>query len=205
MMDTSDSYAGVILAGGASSRFYGQKALAEFNGQPFYQGAISMIEPYVNQVTIVVKPELKEEIIVNKSTAVLEDESEFAGCGPLAGMYSAMNAIQAEWYMVLAVDMPLMDAYTIKQLIKCTKNKGYDAHIPLIEGRIQPLSALYHASCKELIYHQLVNKHYRMSDLLQKVKTKQWSEEDLSVSPATFQNVNDRSTYEQLLKQGLNG
>ncbi|MFK3937150.1 molybdenum cofactor guanylyltransferase [Alkalihalobacillus sp. NPDC078783] len=205
-MNTSDpTFAGVVLAGGASRRFHGQKALATFNGQPFYQRAISMIEPYVDQMTIVVKPELKEKLILNETTIVIEDEPEIAGFGPLAGIYSAMNAIHADWYLVLAVDMPLMDAYTIKQLIKCTEIKGEQAHIPFIEGRIQPLAALYHISCKEVIYHQLLNKHYRISDLFQKVQTKQWSEKDLSVSTAVFQNVNDRSTYEQLRKQRSNG
>lgn len=37
MVISDGTYAGVILAGGASSRFHGQKALAKFNGQPFYQ------------------------------------------------------------------------------------------------------------------------------------------------------------------------
>ncbi|MGN7310207.1 molybdenum cofactor guanylyltransferase [Alkalicoccobacillus gibsonii] len=198
------TFAGVVLAGGASSRFHGQKALAPFNGQPFYQRAISILEPSVDQVVIVAKPELKESLLLHETTIVIEDEAEFAGSGPLAGIYSAMNAIQAEWYVVLAVDMPLMNAYTINQLIKCTENTSFHAHIPFIEGRIQPLSALYHTSCKESIYHQLQNNHYRMSDLFQKVQTRYWSEEELVVSPAVFQNVNDSLTYEQLLQQRSN-
>jgi hypothetical protein len=73
----------------------------------------------------------------------------FPGAGPLAGIEAALDASTSPLLLVLAVDMPGMSADVLQQLIgQCAKTTGV---IPLVDGIIEPLAAVYPKSALPLV------------------------------------------------------
>ncbi|MCM2674941.1 molybdenum cofactor guanylyltransferase [Alkalicoccobacillus plakortidis] len=199
-MEPAFSRVGVVLAGGASSRFSGEKALAVLQHRLFYERVLDAVTPHVDRVIVVSKPTLQMELSNQRDAIMIEDQPPFSGKGPIAGIYSAMKQVPAEWYVVIAVDMPLMDQKAVGKLIECV-NDSFDAIVPVVNERMQPLAAIYHADCLATLHQQLLNKQYRMIDFLDSVKTKYLTEEELAIPTEAFQNINDDSSYKQLLKE----
>jgi molybdopterin-guanine dinucleotide biosynthesis protein A len=71
-----------------------------------------------------------------------------AGAGPLAGVARALEKSAAPLVLVLAVDMPGMEASCLRRLAAdCSESVGV---IPRVNGRIEPLAAFYPKSARGL-------------------------------------------------------
>ncbi len=189
---------GVILAGGESKRFGANKGFACYQGKPFYEHSIKAVAECVHQTILVTNPTLysiyKEKINIQ----VMKDVFEYQGCGPLAGLYTAMQTVEADWYMILPVDVPLMDQKIIHRLMQFADNK-FEAVIPEINGKKQPLIALYHQSIQSKVYDQLVNNDLKMMNLLSILSAKYVSEDQIG-ERSHFHNINTVKDYETYVK-----
>ena len=102
---TRREFTAALMAGGKSSRMGSDKRLLEIDGIPFWQRQIELLESLA-----------PSEILISASDypawagrhGVVKDEA--AGAGPLAGLSAILNAAAHEIVLVLAVDMPLMNA-----------------------------------------------------------------------------------------------
>jgi molybdenum cofactor guanylyltransferase len=69
----------------------------------------------------------------------------FSGCGPLAGIHAALRATHADWNLVLACDMPEVEAGFLCDLLGRAQAADPDCLLPAGEsGRPEPLCAVYH-------------------------------------------------------------
>lgn len=67
-----------------------------------------------------------------------------AGEGPLAGIERVLACARHPWVLILAVDLPAMSPAFLRGLIAgCELGKGI---VPRLEGRFEPLAAVYPAS-----------------------------------------------------------
>src|SRR5271168_5189457 len=97
------SAAGFVLAGGRSSRMGTDKALALAGGIPLVQIAVSALAATGVPVRIAGSR--------SQLGAFAEEIPDtFADVGPLGGVHAALSASQAEWNLILPVDLPLMPA-----------------------------------------------------------------------------------------------
>ena len=147
--------AGLVLAGGQSRRFGSPKAFALKNGVPFYQYPIKAMNPLVESIVLVSNNDLLDEFKLSEpNLKLITDKPEYAGLGPLAGIYSGMDSVEAEWYLVSPVDVPFIEESIYKTLIE---NIGVskEAIVPLVKGRMQPLISIFHRSMKDKIKEQL--------------------------------------------------
>ncbi|KIL51902.1 molybdenum cofactor guanylyltransferase [Jeotgalibacillus soli] len=199
MNDKKPGLAGVILAGGESKRFRSSKAFATYNNQYFYESALEALSPYTDQNVIVSQPSLSTRFIKEKGFSIIEDIDPFKGKGPLSGIYAAMKQCPASWYFVLPCDMPRMNAAAAGKLA-AQIDRQFDAVIPNVFGRIQPLAGLYHRSTLTQLEEQLSLENYRMIHFLNKINTKYVTEQDLAITEDVFQNVNDQDEYKLLLE-----
>ncbi|WLD92069.1 molybdenum cofactor guanylyltransferase [Alkalihalobacillus sp. AL-G] len=192
---TKREIAGITLSGGQSRRYGTPKALETLDGVPFYNRSIGALQPIVDRQVIVVHPSLEQHIMKPYDVLMITDEHEFAGHGPLAGIYSAMNIVPASHYIVLACDMPLMDTETL-QILKAVQFylSKESCVVPVVKGRIQPLAAIYPAAAKPVIHHLLMNEKRRLVDLLNHLDCIYIKFESKLRSKA-FQNVNTPEDY----------
>jgi molybdopterin-guanine dinucleotide biosynthesis protein A len=127
----------VILAGGKSSRMGQDKALLEVGGQSLLARQIALVrevgagEVFVSGRAGVDYSGFDCPVLVDK----------FPDAGPLAGIERALDASSSPLLLVLAVDMPAMNAAMLGRLLaSCTTVHGV---IPRTKDGIEPLAAIY--------------------------------------------------------------
>ena len=192
--------AGVILAGGESRRFGTPKAFAQYDGSYFYEQAIKAVAPYVEDLILVSHPTLTNRFKNQSLFHVVEDVDDYKGKGPLAGIYTAMNQVKADWYVIMPCDMPLIDKEMISKLLS-NVDASFDAIVPSVAGKIQPLCALYQQTSLPYLEQQLKKREYRMMDFLQMIKVKWLTEEEVGGAVHCFQNINTADAYAQLVHE----
>lgn len=184
-MHVNDTRVGILLAGGLSRRYGSPKAFAEMNGKKFYQIVYDVLQSVCDQVVIVTRKEFIDWF--PKEYHVIVDIDAYSGCGPLAGIYSAMNEKEAKNYVVLPCDMPLMTSQVLKQLVKLHST---DVTVIRSEGYLQPLVSVWSRNVKLNIETALKNGQFKMTYVLKKVNTVHVEGERITESAQVFMNIN---------------
>ncbi len=70
-------------------------------------------------------------------------EDVFRGRGPLGGIHSALAATATDFNLVLAVDLPFVDAGFLRYLIQRAQQSAAMVTVPRAAGGWQPLCAVY--------------------------------------------------------------
>jgi molybdopterin-guanine dinucleotide biosynthesis protein A len=78
---------------------------------------------------------------VRAAVHIVQAEDRLAGRGPLAGMVAGMEASATDLCFVTSCDVPLLQPALIASLAEAAN--GYEAVCPRVEGRLQPLAAVY--------------------------------------------------------------
>lgn len=199
LKQSKEKVIGILQAGGASRRFGSPKAFATYQGQPLYLHGIKALEDNVTQCVITSHPSLTHKFLeASKRFPVIEDLAPYQGDGPLSGLYSVMVHVDADWYVQLACDMPLIKADSIRKLVMVAKDEGCDALVPEALGHRQPLAAVYHRRCLPHLKHLLEEQQLRMYALLNRVNTVYIKAADLGIEDTEFVNINDQHEYKQL-------
>jgi molybdenum cofactor guanylyltransferase len=130
---------GVIVAGGRGRRIGGDKAIVELEGRPLIAYAVEALHAVCDEVVVVAKAGTVLPALAGLSAVWVEpDEPQH----PLTGVVHALREAQGRPVLVLPVDLPLMDAGTLRLLLE-TDPAGAVAVVPRVHGRLQPLCALY--------------------------------------------------------------
>lgn len=184
---------GVLLAGGMSRRFGSPKAFAKLDQAYFYELALEALSPFCDKLVIVTRPELIQRF--PQSLLVIKDQDPFVGLGPLAGIYSAMEAVEGEEYVILPCDMPYVTASVIEKLLK--QHKGQLTAV-IADGKHHPLVSIWNHTMKKPLYEALVAKELKVM-VLQEKYTIQWIEGRLLTEDVatTFANVNTPDSLEK--------
>jgi molybdopterin-guanine dinucleotide biosynthesis protein A len=129
---------GFLLAGGKSSRMGANtdKAFLDFRGQTLLERALTVMGEVCDRVTIVGDPAK-----FSKYGTVVADI--FAGCGPLAGIHTALTHSTAELNLILAVDMPFVSRELLAFLFAAAEKSGAVITVPRTSKGFQPLCAIY--------------------------------------------------------------
>jgi molybdopterin-guanine dinucleotide biosynthesis protein A len=79
-----------------------------------------------------------------------------SGCGPLGGIHAALAFSKADWNLVVACDMPGLNAESLAALIaQVERFPAADALVPEVDGQAQPLCAVYHRRALPVIERAL--------------------------------------------------
>lgn len=127
---------GVILAGGRSSRFGTNKALATFRGISLIDRVLNVMAPLFQDLLIVTN---SPEEYSRLNVPLVADVEPYQG--PLGGIFSALRRATNDRVFVVACDMPLLDACTIREIIRSAGDAA--AAIPVHDGIREYLLALY--------------------------------------------------------------
>jgi len=121
------------------------KALIDVDGRPIVRILIDQVRQLTNRVVISSNDDSSYRFL---HFPVVPDH--FAGCGPLAGLHAAMRSNDCSLYIVLACDLPNLQARLLRSLISLAA--GFDAAIPRTnDGIAHPLCAVYRRTCLPVI------------------------------------------------------
>ncbi len=102
---------GVVLAGGESSRFGSNKALAVWQEETLLQHALELLKPFCKEVFI--GGEYPEYTSLTES--ILPDSVPHLG--PMGGIYTALKHTDTPYLLFLTCDMPLMNSMLVERLL----------------------------------------------------------------------------------------
>ncbi len=186
----------VILAGGKSSRMGQNKALLPIGGLTNIERIKNCLAEVFDDIIIVANAEEPYQFL---DLPIVKDK--IINKGPLAGIQAGLLAAKHETNLVVACDMPFISAQIAKQLVE--QSQGYDAVVPLVKGKHQPLFAVYKKALLPLITACLETDQLRMKDMLNQVKVLYQTEENLLKSLELddlyqfFYNMNNPYDYEE--------
>ncbi|NLX63880.1 MAG: molybdenum cofactor guanylyltransferase [Clostridiaceae bacterium] len=188
---------GLVLAGGKSSRIGTDKALLKLNNMTLLEYSLGKLKGLFKEVMVSV--DIKGKYNIDNSREVID---VYPDCGPLGGIHAGIKNAQYEWVFVTACDMPLWEDSLVVELMK--RRNGYDAVVPVINNKTEPLFALYNKTCLPLVENNLNKRKYKVSDLYTELNVNYINAGELPdnglISPSAFININTSTDYNIVLK-----
>jgi molybdenum cofactor guanylyltransferase len=191
---------GIILAGGANTRFKGLiKSKLPVGGKTIISRIIDTIHDVFGEIIIITNT--PEEFLEYNYKTVGD---HFVKAGPLGGIHAALKTSVKEAVFVFAGDMPLLDKSLIIQQIDAYNSGNYEILVPRINEKIEPLHAIYNKSIlKKLEDYLANNRSYAVRDFLELMNSGYMQLEDTEKTKKAFLNINrpsDLSVVEQMLQ-----
>jgi molybdenum cofactor guanylyltransferase len=168
--------AGIVLAGGTSSRFGSDKLVAPYRGRPLLEHAIERVAEVSDDVIVVLAPSAGDRDLP-PGVRIAHDSSE--GEGPLAGLHAGLlSAVRSDVALVVAGDMPDVATVVLRELRSSIEGSGADA-VALDTGRgPSPVPiALRTWPAAEAVHSLLHAGRRRLADVLDVLSTTTIAEE----------------------------
>lgn len=209
----------LILAGGKSSRMKKDKSQLPWQDSTTLTHMLTNSYVYPFERTVIsanriIEPQELPDFI-RKKTKQREHTTEYihlsdkrrlsvvsdlyTDCGPLGGMEAAMRLYPSDCWLILAVDLPFFDFSRVPALL-AADTPEYDAVIPVINGRENPLAALYKGRVYEKIRTALADGDYRV----RKIYNKKAAFIDETPYARQYLNMNTPIAYKEALACAAN-
>ena len=140
---TNHKIAVIVLAGGQSSRMGQDKALLEIAGKSLLQRACEVAVVVTSQVYVLTAwPDRYRSTLTEESQFLVEYNP---GSGPLVALTQGLTEIATDWILLLACDLPLLDAQIIQNWVNQLTNfpQSTLAVVPYQNSRWEPLCGFY--------------------------------------------------------------
>jgi molybdenum cofactor guanylyltransferase len=142
----SASLYGLVLAGGRSARMGRDKAALAAAGRTQLERAMALIAPHVERAFVSVRADQSSDPLRAGFPQIVD---RHAGLGPIAGILAAQAQYPEHAWLVLACDLPLLDAATLAHLLRSrAPAREATAYRSSHDGRPEPLCALYEPSSR---------------------------------------------------------
>ena len=140
---------GLVLSGGKSQRMGRDKALLERNGQSQLAFMMALLEPLLERVFVSTRADQKDESERRQFPQIVD---RYDDMGPLAGILSAMDTHPDVDWLVVACDLPNIDAQTIGHLLeRRSEDHPFTAYVSSHDGLPEPLCAIYRSGSADLV------------------------------------------------------
>ncbi len=155
-------WAGVVLAGGRSSRMGAPKSALEWHGSTLLRRTVGIVSRATGGPVVVVRASGQALPSLPRDTVVVDDPRE--GKGPVQGIAAGLAALadldalpggpggpggRAETAFVSSTDMPFLHPAFIRCVLRALTADGADVALPVARGYRQPLAAGYRVSLAE--------------------------------------------------------
>jgi len=137
--------AGVVLAGGRSSRMGTPKAALEWHGSTLLRRTVGILARATGGPVVVVRAKGQELPALPRDVDVIDDPRE--GKGPVQGIAAGLGALsdRADVAFVSSTDMPFLHPAFVRRVLRAV-HEGADVGLPIARGFPQPLAAAYRTS-----------------------------------------------------------
>ena len=143
-MKTQQSIRGLVLAGGRSSRMGRDKAaLVHPDGRTLLRRCCDLLVE-AGCATVAISLRHDQEIPAGLEDCEIVRDPEGASLGPIAGMVAGMRLHPDADWLVLACDLPRLDAATISNLVTSRReDEAFLSYRSEFDGLPEPLCAFY--------------------------------------------------------------
>lgn len=186
--------AAVILAGGMSRRMGRDKAALPFGEETMLSRLVRTYSPHFDLTAVSVNAAGRFD-----TCGALEVVDRRPGDGPLAGLEAAFLDTGADLIFLTATDLPFGDPALARRLMD--RRGNHDICLIRRPQGLEPLFALYTASCLEAARACLAEGRRSMFNLLKRMNTLEIPEEELPGFNLghILRNVNDPDEYARAL------
>jgi molybdopterin-guanine dinucleotide biosynthesis protein A len=197
--------AGIVLAGGKSSRMGSPKAGLEWHGSTLLRRVTGIVARSVDGPVVVVSAPGQALPALDDAVEVVADARE--GRGPLQGLAAGLAAIvdRAEVAYVSSTDVPLLHPAFVQRVVGALDDH-LDVVLPEVGGYRQPLSAAYRTGLLSTVEELIAADRMRPAFLFERCRVLQMGGADLlqngavaRLDPelASVRNLNEPVDYER--------
>lgn len=185
---------GLVLAGGRSSRMRRDKAAIEFRaGETQLDAAMKLLQGRVARAFVSVRADQQNDAARSRHPHIV-DRGDIEG--PIAGISAAFASSADVAWLVLACDLPFVDAATLDYLL-LARDPGFDATAfrSSHDGLPEPLCAIYEPSARAGINAQIAAGRNCPRKFLINAHTQLLEQPN----PRALDNVNTVEEYERAM------
>jgi molybdenum cofactor guanylyltransferase len=197
--------AGIVLAGGRSSRMGTPKAALEWHGSTLLRRTVGILARVADGPVLVVRapgqtlPELPPEV------EIVDDPRE--GLGPVQGLAAGLAAVagRAEVAFVCSTDLPFLHPAFARRVLRAAQ-EGADVGLPHARGFPQPLAASYRTTLAPVAQQLVAERRLRPAFLFERCDVTRLDEAALRADPIltaldpdldSVVNVNEPGDYQE--------
>jgi molybdopterin-guanine dinucleotide biosynthesis protein A len=135
---------GIVLAGGRSTRFGGDKLTAEVEGRPLLHRAIDTVAGVVDDVVVVIAPGgARPRLPADFEIPIRVVRDAEAGLGPLAGLAAGLAATRAPLAILVGGDQPALQPTLLAELLLWLDPEVGEPSLDVVgleeDGQLRPL------------------------------------------------------------------
>jgi molybdopterin-guanine dinucleotide biosynthesis protein A len=196
--------AGIVLAGGRSTRMGTPKAALEWHGSTLLRRVVGIVARGVDGPVVVVRAPGQALPALPVAVEVVEDARE--GRGPLQGLAAGLAALdgRADAVYASSTDAPLLHPAFVRRVLHALDD-DVDVVLPLARGFPQPLAAAYRTALRERVERLLAADRIRPAFLFDECRVRRIDESGLLADRAlaiadpaldSVLNLNEPTDYE---------
>jgi molybdenum cofactor guanylyltransferase len=201
--------AGVVLAGGRSSRMGTPKAALEWHGSTLLRRTVGILARATGGPVVVVRAPGQELPELPGHITIVDDPRE--GKGPVQGIAAGLNALRdrADVAFVSSTDMPFLHPAFVRRVLSAV-HAGADVGLPVARGYPQPLAAAYRTALADLAERLVREDRLRPAFLFEQCTVTRLDEAALKDDPVlaaldpgldSVLNVNEPDDYAKARSQ----
>ena len=164
------------------------KGFLTLHGKTFMKHIIEALKPLVSEIII------SSDNPDYDGFGLRRIEDAFSDAGPLAGIYSGLDASNTAYNLVVSCDAPLIRTEILKKLMEQTAHET-DVIMFKKEYKMMPLIGLYNINCKVILKSALERGERRLLSVLEHVKTKTIG---MDKNDQALANINTRAELNEL-------
>ncbi|MBI3252455.1 MAG: molybdenum cofactor guanylyltransferase [Candidatus Omnitrophica bacterium] len=158
---------GLVLAGGKSSRFGSNKAVASYQGVRLIERAVSLLNELDLKPIVAVRKDMDYPFL--KCVAI---HDKLPDQGPLGGIYTAMTMFKKTPFLVLTCDMPRLTPSALAELLARHETHSLITAYSTRDETPQPFPAVYEPVLLGAVREKLKCGNLSMHDLFDRTPTK---------------------------------
>lgn len=183
------------MAGGKSSRFGTNKALASIGGKPLIERVVGVMGRVFDRTVLITNT---PEVYGFLGLPMIEDLVK--GMGPLGGIYTALKTLPEGAVFCVGADMPCLREGLIRHMVEVRGH--YDVVVPRVGWKIEALHALFRKTCIPAIESLIQSGSYQVFRFFHAVSVLEIGQEEIvrfDPELRSFYNINLPSEWREFV------
>ena len=155
---------GLVLAGGRSRRMGEDKGLIAYRGQPQVVWLSQLLLEFCASVHVSIGPRQRDSSCYESLQTIIDREP---GRGPAGGLMSAWELDPGAAWLLVAVDLPLLDPVTLGALTEGRSRRHLATAFRHPDGPLEPLCTIWEPAARPVLERRLARGDASLRRLLE--------------------------------------